>query len=265
MSVNPADKFKGTASWYRAYRPGLEPEVARAILDAVKHVDRPRSLLDLGTGTGQVIEALADEFDLCVGVDNELEMIVEARSVMTENDRVRWVHGGAETARLPDELRPALITICRAFHWMDQSAVLERTARLAPPDGRLIVLGDSSFWTTEGPWKDIVRETIKGFLGKKRRAGSGTFAHHNRPYDEVIAESKWSRIEIRDVPVHRTWSIDSVLGYLYSTSFSSQDLYGDRLHEFDEQLRSQLANFEREGGTLDESVEFKLFIGSLAS
>lgn len=258
-----ADHFRGTASWYGAYRPGLEPEVRDAVLAQVAHLPRPRALLDLGTGTGQVIESLRDQFDELIGVDSEAEMLLEARRLLGEDERLRWLHGTAEDVSLPESFRPQLVTIARAFHWMDQPLVLERMSQIIDPQGRLAVLGDSSFWTTEGPWKDIIRATIKQFLGEKRRAGAGTFAHHDRPYDEVIADSAFSQVDKVVVPVQRSWCTESVLGYLYSTSFSSQELYGERLDEFDELLRRRLDEFQRTEGPLTETVDFTLFVGRL--
>ena len=264
MTINPADKFTGTGGWYARYRPGLEPEVRTAILARVEHIPRPRGLLDLGTGTGQVLASLASEFDHLVGVDTEEDMLDHAHETLGEvGDRATLLLGKAEDVALPVGFTPHVITICRSFHWMDQAAVLARSSALLDRNGRLMVLGDSSFWTTEGDWKDIVRATIREFLGEKRRAGSGTYAHHNRPYDEVIADSEFSEVEKVVVPVSRTWDTDSVLGYLYSTSFSSQELYGDRLQEFDGLLRARLDEFQQSGQRLDETVDFTLFVGRI--
>lgn len=264
MTINPADKFTGTADWYARYRPGLEPEVRAAVLACVEHIPRPRGLLDLGTGTGQVLAGLASEFDDLVGVDPEQDMLDHAHEALRDVcDRAVLLLGKAEDVTLPEGFTPHLITICRSFHWMDQSAVLARSSSLVASDGRLMVLGDSSFWTTDGEWKDIVRATIREFLGEKRRAGSGTYAHHNRPYDEVIADSDFTEVDKIVVPVSRTWNTDSVLGYLYSTSFSSQELYGDRIHEFDRLLRARLDEFQQSGHRLDETVDFTVFAGRI--
>jgi ubiquinone/menaquinone biosynthesis C-methylase UbiE len=264
MTINPADTFKGTGGWYARYRRGIEPEVRAAMLARVEHVPRPRGLLDLGTGTGQVLAGLAGEFDDLVGVDTEQDMLDHAHETLGEaGDRATLLLGKAEDVALPDGFTPHLITICRSFHWMDQPAVLARSSALLAGDGRLMVLGDRSFWTTQGEWKDIVRATIREFLGEQRRAGSGTYAHHDRPYDEVIAASDFSEVEEVVVPVSRTWDTDSALGYLYSTSFSSQRLYSDRLQEFDGLLRARLDAFQRNGRRLDETVDFTLFVGRI--
>ena len=49
--------FAGTIDYYRKYRPGIPSEVAE-ILSAAAPQRRPRRLLDVGTGTGLVVEAL---------------------------------------------------------------------------------------------------------------------------------------------------------------------------------------------------------------
>ena len=50
--------FAGTAGFYRQYRPGIPEDVA-AVLDAAVHQGRPRRLLDVGTGTGLVVDGSA--------------------------------------------------------------------------------------------------------------------------------------------------------------------------------------------------------------
>src|SRR5262249_35816344 len=53
----PMNTFAGTIDYYRKYRPGI-PEQVADILDRAAPAQRPRRLLDVGTGTGLVVEAL---------------------------------------------------------------------------------------------------------------------------------------------------------------------------------------------------------------
>lgn len=48
--------FTGTIDYYRQFRPGIPREVAD-IFDAAARHQTPRRLLDVGTGTGLVVEA----------------------------------------------------------------------------------------------------------------------------------------------------------------------------------------------------------------
>ena len=72
--------FTGTTEFYRRYRPGIPEEVAQ-VLDRATPVGRPRRLLDVGTGTGLVVEALLSRFDDVIGVDNDADMLAAAEAV----------------------------------------------------------------------------------------------------------------------------------------------------------------------------------------
>ena len=50
------------------------------------------------------------------------------------------------------------------------------------------------------------------------------------------------------IPLTREWDIQSILGYLYSTSFAARHLFGHRLMEFEEAMKDRLilANDGRE-------------------
>jgi hypothetical protein len=152
------------------------------------------------------------------------------------------------------------VTICRAFHWLDQAAVLARLDAQVSPDGAVAIFGDNSFWVASGPWKAAVRSVIQDFLGEQRRAGSSTFQHHNRPYTDIMRESPFNQVEEVNVPVTRTWTAESILGYLYSTSFAAPHLFGDRLDEFDQTVRTTLAQFS-DTDTFEEDNEFLIRIG----
>lgn len=54
--------FHGTVGFYRQFRPDIPAEVAD-VLEAAAPAGSPRRLLDIGTGTGLVVEALRGRFD----------------------------------------------------------------------------------------------------------------------------------------------------------------------------------------------------------
>jgi trans-aconitate methyltransferase len=255
--------FTGTADFYRQYRPGIPAEVAD-VLDRATITNRPRRLLDVGTGTGLVVEALLNRFDDIIAIDNDADMLAAAdsalRPALPAGANLSLVESTAEEFTPPTGWRADLVTICRAFHWLDQAAVLSLLDSQVAPDGAVAIFGDNSFWAAGSPWKEAIRSVIKEFLGEERRAGQGTFQHHNRPYSEIMEESPFNEVEELRVPVQRTWTPDSILGYLYSTTFAAPHLFGDRLDEFEARAKATLADFS-DDDTFGEDNEFLIRIG----
>jgi trans-aconitate methyltransferase len=255
--------FTGTAQFYRKYRPGIPAEVA-AVLHEATRAGSPRRLLDIGTGTGLVVEALLNRFDDIIAIDNDADMLKAAeaalRPTLPEGSSLLLVESTAEGFTPPTGWQADLVTICRAFHWLDQPAVLALLDDQVAPDGAVAIFGDNSFWVAGSPWKQAVRAVIQDFLGEQRRAGTGTFTHHDRPYSEIMEESPFDQVEEIRVPVHRTWTADSILGYLYSTSFAAPQLFGDRLEEFEAATRATLAGHS-DDDAFGEDNEFLIRIG----
>jgi trans-aconitate methyltransferase len=256
--------FSGTASFYRQYRPGIPAEVADVLI-AASPDRRPRRLLDIGTGTGLVAEALLGSFDDVIAIDNDPGMLAAAEEVLRPavpaSATLRLEESTAEGFSPPPGWTADLVTICRAFHWLDQAGVLASLDGQVAPDGAVAIFGDNSLWTADVPWAKAVRAVVQDFLGEKRKAGAGgTFNHHDRPYSEIMAESPFGQVEEVRVPIHRTWTADSVMGYLYSTSFAAPALFGERLAEFDAAARAVLAGHS-DSGEFGEDNEFLIRIG----
>ncbi|MGA5699037.1 class I SAM-dependent methyltransferase [Peterkaempfera bronchialis] len=255
--------FSGTADYYRQYRPGIPEEVA-SVLDQAVAPGKPRRLLDIGTGTGLVAEALLGRFDDIIAIDNDPDMLKGAeaalRPQLPDGASLSLIESTAENFKPPVGWRADLVTICRAFHWLDQATVLARLDDQVAPGGAVAILGDNSFWAADSPWKQSVRAVVQSFLGEERRAGDSTFKHHDRPYSEIMEESPFNRVEEIRVPVNRTWSTDSILGYLYSTSFAAPHLFGGRPGEFEAAVESALAQHSTED-VFPEDNEFLIRIG----
>ncbi|WAL75105.1 class I SAM-dependent methyltransferase [Kitasatospora sp. YST-16] len=255
--------FAGTSSYYRQYRPGIPEEVA-TVLDRAVAPGRPRRLLDVGTGTGLVAEALLGQFDDIIAIDNDPDMLAAAeealRPQLPGGASLVLVESTAEDFKPPAGWQADLVTICRAFHWLDQATVLALLDEQVAPGGAVAIFGDNSFWAADSPWKQSVRAVVQSFLGEERRAGNSTFKHHDRPYSEIMEESPFNRVEEVRVPVHRTWSTKGILGYLYSTSFAAPHLFGDRLGEFEAAVEKALAQHSTED-VFPEDNEFLIRIG----
>jgi ubiquinone/menaquinone biosynthesis C-methylase UbiE len=237
------DLFTGTAQYYDDYRPGVPQNVIDTVMGAV---NVPVTLLDLGCGTGRITEQFAPLFDEIVGVEPDTEMAKFARQRLQPYN-ARIIRSHAEDAHFPDDWQASLTIICRAFHWMDRRVVLSRLESVVASDGVIAILADHSFWEMDEPWTNVVREVLQEYLGAERRTVKGTFKDLKDPFGVAVAASSFKEMQSYEIPLVRTWSIDQIIGYLYSTSYASHAVLGDKAPAFEKHLRGRLAALSPEG------------------
>jgi len=118
-----------------------EREVEAALIEIVAAA-APRDLLDIGTGTGRVIEVLAPRVGQALGVDQSREMLAVARVNLehagASNGMVRL--GDMYQLPLPDRSFDAVV-IHQVLHYADRpAAAIAEAARVLRPNGLLIVV-----------------------------------------------------------------------------------------------------------------------------
>lgn len=100
-----------------------------------------QSMLDLGTGTGRVLELFSEFFVTGVGIDTSRDMLAIARSNLDQAglSRVQTRHG--DIYRLPTpENRFNLVTIHQVLHYLDDPlAAIQEAAKALAPGGRLLI------------------------------------------------------------------------------------------------------------------------------
>jgi SAM-dependent methyltransferase len=256
--------FASTAEFYRRYRSGITPEVAELLIDAAPPGSprSPRRLLDVGTGTGFVIDALLPAFDEAIGVDVDEDLLAVAREQFAGTDQVRLVHGAAESFTVPADWKAHLVTVCRAFHWFDRQAFLAHVVEFMAPGAAIAVLGDRSIWAGGDEWKDRARQVVQDMLGPARRAGAGTYDAGDGRFTDDLAGAGFADVTSSFVPVRRVRTVHSVIGLLHSMSFASPAVLGDRLDEFDTRIRETLTPLTDGRGELVDHNEFYIYTGT---
>src|SRR6201988_233702 len=130
------------AEWDRIRRLHVaDAAVESAIRTAL--ADKPiRSLLDLGTGTGRMLELFGADIERGLGLDLSLDMLALARARL---DRAGLKpcslrHGDIYDLALPRDSFDVVI-IHQVLHFLDDSArALSGAARVLRPGGRLLVV-----------------------------------------------------------------------------------------------------------------------------
>lgn len=256
-----------SAADYARYRPGIPDEAVQLLAETLADLERP-TLLDLGSGTGQVPAALLPAVPRITRVD-----LVDPDSDMlrTATEQLRPLHGQtvvalhavpAETFSAPaNGYQADLVTCARSFHWLDRPTVLKMIDRVTSPTASVAVMGDGSLWTYESPWTAALKALIQPYIGEGRRAGTtGTYSGPSSRYEDDLAESAFSKVTEHRFPVRRTWTPDQVVGYLRSTSFAQPSLFdesgqaGRRHARFEQEARTLLGDHVHGEGLVEDAV-----------
>jgi ubiquinone/menaquinone biosynthesis C-methylase UbiE len=135
--------FKANASnWHQIRALHVsEAEVEAAWLKLVGEGEI-ETLVDLGTGTGRVLELLAPRARQAIGIDRSREMLAIARANLEKaglrHAQVRL--GDVNSLALPDRVAE-LVTIHQVLHYLDDPPkALAEAERVVKPGGRVLIV-----------------------------------------------------------------------------------------------------------------------------
>jgi ubiquinone/menaquinone biosynthesis C-methylase UbiE/DNA-binding transcriptional ArsR family regulator len=130
------------AEWDRIRKLHVADEAVEAAIRGAIGTQPIRALLDLGTGTGRMLELFAANAERGLGVDMSLDMLALARARLDraglKNCSVR--QGNIYDLALPRDTFDVVI-IHQVLHFLDDSPrAIGEAARLLRPGGRLLVV-----------------------------------------------------------------------------------------------------------------------------
>ena len=240
--------FKGTAWYYSRYRPLYSSTLIRYLRNKFS-LDGNGNMLDLGCGDGRLSLRFSDWFENVVGLDIEPEMIQEAETISRDirAENTEWLIGDLDKYKCNNNKTFRLVTIAKAFHWMDRPQALESLYEMIVIGGGIAVIDNYSPNEVLLPWQQTVQEVVKHWYGNERRAGNITYSHPTVTHQEIISSSKFD-LEIHQLPSYeQIWTLDSIIGNHYSTSFGAKRFLGENVDLFEKHLKEELLAVDKNG------------------
>ncbi len=257
--------YEGSAAYYAQGRMPYPLELAEALRDELS-LDGTGRLLDVGCGPGPLTLLLAPLFAEAVGVDADGAMLAEAERRATDQgiENVEWVQRRAE--ELPGGLGTFdVATFAQSFHWMDQPRVASTVREMLAPGGAWVHISATTHRGVGGPTEpphDRIDRLVSDYLGPVRRAGRGIRREGSaREEEDVMVAAEFSgpvRLQVEGLRHER--SEDDVVASVFSRSSSAPHLFGDRLAEFERELRDLLRESSPAGRLSEQAREVELVV-----
>jgi len=112
--------------------------------EAEASIPNPKSILDIGCGTGLLLHKAACRFPSSelTGIDAAEDMIRVAQESVPEGIPVHFVQAFAEQLPFPDMVFDLVLTTMSFHHWADQRKALHEVQRVLVPGG-VLALADA--------------------------------------------------------------------------------------------------------------------------
>jgi SAM-dependent methyltransferase len=234
-------RFRTAAPHYLDGRVPYAPRLIELVAD-ISRLRPDQRVMDLGCGPGQLAHAFAPYAGGVVGLDPEPEMLNIARGGAPAH--VEFVEASSYELGLHFGMFQ-LVTIGRAFHWMDRVETLARLDEIIAPDGAIAFFGDSHPDLPENDWTKVFGEITDRYADGDRfiRRGAGF-----PPTIAILLGSAFTRLETVSVIERREMSVDSLVTRAFSRSTTSRQRLGERADVFENEIRTAMTTLFPDGG-----------------
>jgi SAM-dependent methyltransferase len=208
-------------------------------------------LMDLGCGTGQIAVPLAPFFSEVVAVDQEEETVAygHAQASALGAHNIAWRAGSAEDVAVDGGFE--LITVGNAFHRMNRSVVAARFRTWLEPGGKVALLWGGTPSQGHDAWEKALADLYASWMevataGDRIPAGWAG-AMEAEPHAAVLAGAGFEYLGKFEFRVEQAWTVETLIGFTYSTSILSREVLGDRCAAFEREVAERLRPYERDG------------------
>lgn len=219
------DRFTSAIPHYVSGRPAYSLRLLGKLARETS-LDSSSRVLDLGCGPGSLTLPLARRCGTMIGIDADAAMIAAARKAADDAGlAIDWRVGTSYD--LAGDLAPLnLVTIARAFHWMDREATLKRLDELVAPTGAVALVSTELHDLGPTRWHaefEMLRNSHGRFDDFYHWRKSTAWEEHA----SVLLRSAFSEVERISVLEPRTTTIDEVVARALSFSANSPAALGE--------------------------------------
>ncbi len=143
--------FDRWASTYDCLIPSVFYQAIHQRLLEYVHLPDHSHVLDIGCGTGRLLNRLAMQYPMLqgTGIDFSSEMIHQAKQHNRHSSRLTYCQGNAESLPLADQQFDAVFNTISFLHYSSPEAVLAEVQRVLLPGGYFYLVDFSVRWATE--------------------------------------------------------------------------------------------------------------------
>jgi SAM-dependent methyltransferase len=236
-------RFRSTVPFYTRYRLGY-PEVLLARVAAFAGLRPGDAVMDLGCGPGLLAVPLARMGFRVTAIDPEPEMLAACATAADAAGVALDLRQGS-SFDLPAGIGSfRLVTMGRAFHWMDRVATLAVLDSLVTADGAVALFHDEHPKTAENAWRILLRE-----MGGRSKAPHRLEAARPdfRSHEALLMDSAFPRLSGMSEFVRRAITVDEVVGLASSLSSTAPEALGEDAGAFEAALRERLHELSPDG------------------
>ncbi len=251
------NRFESAARYYLDGRPAYPSKLIRRVATHC-HLTGASRVLDLGCGPGPLAMAFAEMAAEVVAVDPDQALLDAGREAARRSGRAVTFRLGSSYDLSADLGRFQLVTIGRAFHWMDRLATARRLDDLIEDGGAIALFSDDHPDVPDNAWRARYEAVMESYTDEdehmKIRHSAGWLRN-----EAILLDSPFSDLELAASIERRQIATDRLIDRALTEPRSLPAKLGARQADFARDLRAALDPFA-ERGLISEVVKFTALI-----